>query len=247
MNEFFQRWTIGRRVLKNSLVSFVFLALFLSTSVVFAKPKVVVHLPIDVKAKTLQKQLAEQLPSLEVIVYGRSSDFHKAIKKQDGDAFLAFRVALEKGKVPVTVSIQGLIKGEGVEPYYLIGTSAPDLTESSKMATRDLLGRRAMPKFVNQALGFTKVKVKVANKTEDLLTLLQLNQVDLLLVRKSSIEKVQAKSNQKLETKKLSSMVFGLPAVGILNKEVEKAVVDAFLGMSTEAKKGLGVETWKKL
>lgn len=207
----------------------------------------VVHLPIDVKAKNLQKQLSKHLPSLEIIVYGRSSDFHKAIKKQDGDAFLAFRIALEKGKVPLTVSIQGLIKGKGAEAYYLIGTSTPDLSEGSKVATRDLLGRRAMPKFVNAALGFKKVKVKVANKTEDLLSLLQLNQVDLLLVRKSSIEKVQARSNQKLETKELSAVKFGLPAVGILNKEVEKAVVDAFLGMSTEAKKRLGVETWKKL
>mgnify|MGYP000591939348 CR=1 FL=1 len=199
------------------------------------------------KAKSLQKKLADQLPSLDIIVYGRSSDFHKAIKKQEGDAFLAFRIALENGKVPVAVSIQGTLKGKEAEPYYLIGTSAPTVSEGIKMATRDLLGRRAMPKFVNKALGFKKVKVKVANKTEDLLTLLQLNQVDMLLVRKSTIGKVQAKSNQKLETKEVSSLAFGLPAVGILNKEVEKAVVDAFLGMSTEAKKGLGVETWKKL
>jgi len=214
-----------------------------------AKPTVIVHLPIEMRPRGLERRLNEAAPSVAFKVMGRHGDFDKALKKEQADAVLSFFTTLEGArKYEARPTLQGHKGGQATEPYVLLSNRPINLSEGGTIGALTLLKRREMTAFVKGALGTSgKIKVRMAPKTEDLLTLLQLNMVEAILVRQSLVSSFQGKSTEPLVVQKLSDVRFGLPALGIISTQNEAEVVTAINGLGATIMGILGVDTWKKL
>ena len=218
---------------------------FSAPETALSNPRIIVHLPADARPRAVQRRLNTLVTSMDFVVYGRSADFQRALLKGDGDAFLAFRASLENGRRRVEVALQGTNKGESREPYVLIGKGSTELGEGVSLAALDLVGRRLMPKYVQGVLNLEqRPSLKVAARVEDLVTLLQINRVQLILARESSTAAILEKTNVKLKITKLRGVSFGYPALNIENQSMRATILSEFLSMDGEAKRLLGVEEW---
>ena len=248
-------WSLGKRKPKSRgggwVASFCCLVLF-SMSVAQAGPTVAVHLPLDIRPKALRSILRKAMPGVDIKVYGRVNDFLHALKKSPPDAVLAFRAAIDTTKEgmerDLKIQLQGQIKGMGSEPYVLMSRNPIEVGSGLKLGSIDLMGRKKMSEFIQKLLGFNKKpKVTLVAKTEDLLTLLQFNLVDAILIPNSAIDSYLNKTQLELEITELSKVKFGLPAVGVVNQEASSILVKAFMSLDNATKKILRVEKWKKL
>jgi len=218
---------------------------FFAPDTALSKPIIIVHLPAGARPRAVQRKLNTLITSMDFVVYGRSADFQRALLQGDGDAFLAFRASLEKGKRKVEVALQGVNKGRTWEPYVLIGKGRTQLGDGVSLAALDLIGRRLMPTYVQGLLNLERrPSLKVAARVEDLVTLLQINRVQLILARESSIAAILEKTNVELKITKLRGVSFGYPALNIENESMRATILSEFLSMDGEAKRLLGVEEW---
>lgn len=210
-----------------------------------AKPVVQVFLQLDAKSNVIEKTLREQLPELDVTVFGRLRDFDERLASGHPDALLSIGPVLQQHGAPP--NLQGYRGGKSVESYVLasVNQALEGTLEGKTIGVVELLGRDGTQSFVNRLLKTTNLRVKRVAKIEDLLSMLELSAADGIVVSGSTLATLAERSRLVIKVRELPDAAVGLPAVAVLNGAVRELVVKAFQHLDTATMHLLGIDTWR--
>ena len=210
-----------------------------------AKPVLHVFLQLDAKSNVIEKTLREQLPELEVTVFGRLRDFDERLTSGHPDALLSIGPVLQQHGTPPV--LQGYRGGKSVESYVLasVNQALEGTLEGKTIGVVELLGRDGTQSFVNRLLKTTNLRIKRVAKIEDLLSILELSAADGIVVSGSTLATLVERSRLVIKVRELPDALVGLPAVAVLNPAVRELVVKAFQHLDTPTMHLLGIDTWR--
>jgi hypothetical protein len=231
------------------------LALLLCASVAEAQaPKLFVFLATDLPTLKLQKALQNELAGVEVMAYGKSKDFLKAVKGQSADAILTYPVLLKDADVTSSV---GGVSGQGgdKDKHVLVSLGAGvDLGQIAglKVGVLDIVGRKLTEAFVMDFAGIGKPKKFTRTKKyQDLLALLLLKKVDAILLPSRLLPSFEAAAGAvALAQTDIPGKGVGLPMLGKLKSgdtANQKTLEDGVKKLSGELLGKLGVSKWRSL
>jgi hypothetical protein len=206
------------------------------------RPGLYVYLHRDITSASLGRSLAEQMPALDVVVFGRYRDFEEAFGERRPDAILALQPLLASYNVPVL--LQGRRAGQEWEPYVLLTKEIDGPLGGKHIGVVDLLGRGGTQDFVSKLLGTADIKLKRVTKMEDLLPLLQFAAADAVLIAGAEAPILTRRSRLPLRVRDLPDARVGLPAVGIVNRDVQDLVVRQVQSLDDAAARSIGVDGW---
>jgi hypothetical protein len=210
-----------------------------------AKPVVHVFLQLDAKPSVVEKTLQQQLPELDIVVFGRFRDFEEGLINGHPDAVLSITPVLEqRGKTPY---LQGQRGGKASEPYVLASVNQPlDGSLAGKtIGVVDLLGRDGTQTFLNGLLlKATDIRIKRVAKIEDLLPLLEFSAADAVVLPSSMLGRLLERTRLVIKSKELPGGPVGLPAVAVLNPTVRDLVVKSFQNLDLPTKRFLAIDSW---
>lgn len=210
-----------------------------------ARPVVYVFLQLDAKPNVVEKTLQQQLPELNVTVFGRLRDFEDGLTNNHPDAVVSIGPILKKhGKAP---SLQGYRDGKSVEPYVLasINQQLEGALGGKTIGVVDLLGRDGTQTFVNGLLNATDIKVKRVAKVEDLLSLLEFSAADGIVLPSAMLRVLMERTRLAIRWKQVPGAPVGLPAVAVLNALARDVVVKSFQHLDASSKRLLGIDSWR--
>jgi hypothetical protein len=210
-----------------------------------ARPSLYVYLHTQVKSSSLEKTLRQQLPALEVTVFGRFRDFEEAIARRQPDAVLALQPLL--ATLSLTPALQGMRGDKDWEPYVLMSeeSAAQGGPASAVVGVVDLLGRTGTQQLVSKLLGNPSIELRRVTKLEDLLPLLQFSAAGAVLVPGSAAKSFSERSRLRLRVHTLADARVGLPALGILRAEQRTLVIRQVQALDGDTLRMLGVERWR--
>jgi hypothetical protein len=202
--------------------------------------KLLVFLHVAVKQRALQSELQAALGHVVVTAVGRIGDFDRAL--HDGqDAVLTLPVVLEAHGL--TAKVRGRRKGSPDEKYALVGVDAPpDPAKVAVVGALDLLGRQGTTDFVQRLLD-AKPKVERVIKVEDLLSLLQMQRVEAIVLPARLVDALKTASRLNLAQRELAASV-GLPAVCALGPRAGD-VLAALNRLPMLLSGAMGVDEWR--
>ncbi len=210
-----------------------------------SRPLLYVYLQSEAKSSVLEKVLRQQLPDLEVIVFGRFRDFEEALTRRGPDGVLAIQPLLAALNVPP--ALQGMRGDRDWEPYVLMaeesGVQSP--AAASVVGVVDLLGRNGTQQLASRLLGNPTVELRRVTKLEDLLPLLQFSAAQAVLVPSASAKGFSERSRLRLRVHPLPDAKVGLPAVGVMKGDSRALLMRALQNLDATAYRMLGVERWR--
>lgn len=227
------------------LALLLFGVLFAVDALSLAKPRLIVYLHGNVKPHALQTALADRMPDTDVIVLGRHRDFQRELEGHP-DAVLAIEPVLAFHGLKA--DLQGVYAGRDTERYVLLSVGATIPRErfpSLTVGTIDLLGRDATAKFVARVLELsTPPQIKYVVKAQDLLSLLQFESADAVLVSERQAEGVKSLSKRDLRTTPLDARV-GLAAVAFRSDTARRSIRPSIRALDADTMRKLGLEGWR--
>jgi hypothetical protein len=209
-----------------------------------AETRVYVFAVTSIRPHVLQNLLESALPGVNVIVFGRVGDFARALEDAPPDAALA--------ATPVLVAfgqkaeIQGLKAGSAQEDYLVLSESevTADKLADLTIGCLDLMGRKALPGFVQGLLGLSREPaIQRVTKTEDLLQLLQFKRADAVLMPERFLADLQART--KMELKILRLPTAKVLRLGIAFPGNRQGVESALRSLPVPLLEQLGVDHWR--
>lgn len=202
--------------------------------------KLLVFVHVAVKQHALQGMLQSGLRGIDVTAVGRIGDFERTLKSGI-DAVLSTPPVLSAFRL--NAKLRGVRGGRTEERYSLVGVNTePDVVRIASVGALDLLGRDGTNAFVRQLLGASP-HVERVSKVEDLLSLLQMQRVNAILLPSRLFAEIKAASNLALVQKELVQLV-GLPAVAPTTPAGAQ-ILAAIASMPTALSKTLGVDSWR--
>ena len=209
------------------------------------RPSLYVYLHSEVKSSVLEKVLRQQLPSLEVTVFGRFRDFEEALARRQPEAILGLQPLL--ASVGVNVALQGLRADRDWEPYVLMAeeSALQSPTAAKVIGVVDLLGRAGTQQLVSKLIGNASVELRRVTKLEDLLPLLQFSAAQAVLVPGSAAKGFSERSRLQLRVFPLPDAKVGLPALGVWKPEARALIVSQLQALDADALRMLGIERWR--
>lgn len=228
-----------------AIIIIQFLALTLSYA---QRPKLYVFLPGKARAHFMQENLSEACPNIDITVFGRYRDFSKLTESGNPEAILVAPEVLNDHP-EYKVALQGLREGSSREPLVLLSVDKEVDLSGDKLPTIgivSLLDNKDLAKFASEKLK-TAVRIKVVAKLEDLLSLLQFQNADAVLIAKDHLDYFQQKSRLNFFIKELEGESIGLPvlAVGTEDTEALEALKKAFTELDNRYNTLLRVENWR--
>lgn len=204
-------------------------------------PRLVVFWP-GRSSSALQQSLRSQMAAVDVRVYSRTSSLRRGLA-EGADAVMASPSVLRSNGLSARLTAAG-----GNDGTYVAASLTTGLTRSGLSALTvgvvDELGRKGMPTLVAKLIGGTAPKLRRVTKVEDLLPLLQFDIAQAVIVRRRDFAALESRTQQKLHTITLVSHREPL-AVGFVEGGRRSAVERAVRGLNANAKKSLGVDSWK--
>jgi hypothetical protein len=206
--------------------------------------RVYVFAVLDLRPHVLEKMLEEQMPGVDVTVFGRVGDFSRALVEAPPDAALALSPVLTSfGLHP---DLQGTLGGSPLEEYVVVSEEELQQGQLGSLAIGciDLVGRKKLPAFVASVLGLSnEPEVMRVTKVEDLLQLLQFQRVRAILVAQRFLPELQART-------KMQFNVLRLPSAKVLRMAMafpgNRAAVEGLLrGLSRDVIERWGVDAWQ--
>jgi hypothetical protein len=210
------------------------------------RPSLYVYLHTEIKSSSLEKTLRQQLPGLEVTVFGRFRDFEEAVAREQPHAVLALQPLLAMLAIPPT--LQGLRGDRDWEPYVLMTeeSAAAGGPSAGVVGVVDLLGRNGTQQLAARLLGNPAVELRRVTKLEDLLTLLHLSAAGSVLVPDSAAKGLSERSRLRLRVQPLPDAKVGLPALGVRKGEARDLLVRELMKLDAEALRMLGLDRWRR-
>lgn len=203
-------------------------------------PRLLVFLHAAVKQRAFQSNLQASLQTLTVTAVGRINDLDRAIQEGQ-DALLTSPMVLRaRGLKP---QLLGYRQGRADESYALVSVGTPiDPARAASLGTLDILGREGTAAFVHRLLG-GNAAVERVTKVEDLLSLLQMQRVNAVLLPSRLYPELRAMSRLALVQKELPSRV-ELPALASVGPQGAQ-VVAALKALGARLARSLGVDEWR--
>jgi hypothetical protein len=209
------------------------------------RPRLVVYLHMNIRARALEGALQHELPGVDVMVVSRHRDFTRELAQHPDAALAVQSVLRDQGW---TSELTGLRAGQDTEPYVLLSIGAGvDVAHPAALVIGavDLLGRERTGAFVSGLLGSSApVSVKYVVKTEDLLALLQFQSVGAVMLSELEATRMKRISKLDLRTTPLGPRV-GLPAVVFTTDRGRSVIKPGVRALTAETLAKLGVDGWR--
>lgn len=207
-------------------------------------PRLFVFANADMRAHTLEKDLEDLLPGVDVTVFSRIREFEVAMQERPEGA-LARRVVLES--LGLQPALQGHDGGKSTERFVLVAAnrqaSVSEL-QGKTLGAVDILGRKNMDDFVSNVLGASAPKLKYVTHERDLLALLQFEAAAAVMTSEKWAELFRSKSEMKLTTSALPNEV-SLVAVAFSSPSARSALEGKLVAAAPRLKDKLGVTQWR--
>lgn len=234
----------GRRRFLLDLLGAVAGAATLTPSARAEGGRVHVFAVLDLRPHVLEKMLEEQMPGVDVTVFGRVGDFSRALVDAPPDAALALAPVLTS--LGLRVDLQGTLAGSPTEEYVVVSEVElqPSQLGSLAIGCIDLVGRKKLPAFVASVLALSnEPEVMRVTKVEDLLQLLQFQRVRAILVAQRFLPELQARTKMKFN-------ILRVPSAQVLRLAMafpgNRAAVEGPLrGLSLDLIGRWGVDSWQ--
>ncbi len=207
-----------------------------------------VYLPTTDRPRAVQDGLSGAYPNVSFVVFGRFQEFRQRVSHENPDAILTLPLISQEVEGYQTV-LQGYAQGQSSQALKLLTVGEQtQIAEEMVVGVVDLLGRRAMQEHTAKMLNLKSVRVRTVTKLEDLLTLLQFQDVDAILVQSSTVPFFINRSRLDLHAHALNQSRLGLPSIAIRvsGSGTGKRVKEAFVPLSSEIQALLGVESWQE-
>jgi hypothetical protein len=193
------------------------------------------------ETRALSRLFEAALPGVAVWTLTRSRDF-SAVRTRNPDAIVALApVLLANGFTPV---LQGYKGGQPSESYVLLSTRSVTASSVKSVGAIDILGRREMVKFVSSLLAGNEPQVAPVTKLADLLTLLQLGDVEAILLPARHANALVSRTRLSLTVTNLKGKGVGLPAF-CPSSAAGRRMKDAFADLPSSLLQEIGVDTWR--
>lgn len=231
----------------------IFLQFMLIYPAFAQKPKVFVFLPSEIRARQMANLLELRFQKkIDVFVFPRYTEFRDSVRESQPDAILTLEPVAEhcskimKDVVIYEPLVLGAKNGKKDDLYVFLSEKPVEQEKIKEMTIGvvNLMGRRAMPSYLEKSLG-VRPRIKTVSKIEDLLSLLQFQYVDAILVSESKLDYYRKRSELKLTTSSIDLSV-GLPALYISedNKKYKTFLLEIFTNLDQDTNRKLGVDTW---
>lgn len=206
-----------------------------------AEPSLYVFLHSLLEARAFSRLFEGALPGVTVWLLTRSRDF-RMVRSRNPDAVVALApVLLADGFTP---ALQGYKGGQASEPYVLLSTRPVTPGSVKSVGAVDVLGRREMTKFVSSLLGGNEPQVEPVTKLADLLTLLQLEKVDAILLPARHAKPLISRTRLSLTVTQLAGKGVGLPAFYPATAEGQR-IKGLFANLPASLLNEIGVDAWR--
>lgn len=209
------------------------------------RPRLVVYLHTNIRARALEAALQNQMPAIDIVVCSRHRDFERELA-QGFDAALAQQPVLKAHNLGI--DMRGTRGGDEKEAYVLlsIGTTV-DKADFARITVGavDLLGREKTAAFVANLLGTkSPPEIKFVIKSEDLLPLLQFGTARAVLVSEREATHIKGLSKLDLRQTPLAERV-GLAAISLRSDAGKRNIRAGIEGLDAETRRKLGVDAWR--
>ncbi len=219
-------------------------------------PRLYVYIPSYIRPYVIQKRLQDACPGLNITAFGDHREFGKAIINSSPDAILALErvVSIEKYEMyePLLVASK---EGKRYDRLSLISVGKPISREryaEISVGVVDILGRRKMKAMLRDFLDLSEEqtpKIKYVSRLEDLLSVLQVNEAEAILVQQDLIERYFLKrSKLDLKVTALEDARMGLAVMAVhddVPQEQRDLLVREIRQANPELFERLGVERWE--
>jgi len=209
------------------------------------RPRLIVYLQTQVRARALEAMLARQMPMVDVIVCGRYRDFTKELATSPEAALSLPTVLRAHG---LTLDLKAVRAGQESEAYVLLSIGKPVDKEhfpALVVGAVDLLGRDGTADFVATLLGLESPppEIKYVIKSEDLLPLLQFQSAEAVVLPEQEAARIKSLSKLDLKVTPLPTRV-GLPAVSFRSEASKRLIGPLIIALDAETQSKLGVDAW---
>lgn len=205
-----------------------------------------VFYPSLMSAASLQKELNEACPGIEIMVFGRFKDFEDRVTNDSPDALLTKPPVIEQIG-GYTVRLNGARKGDTSESYIFL--SVEKKIDAAKLSGQsigifDILGRKGMDVFVGKFL--TPVpKLRRVSKMEDLLQLLTFNMVEAILIPQAYEDYYKKISKLNFVITPIPDIKSGILALGVKQGKDAALIISTLKSLNEQYMSLLEVEEWK--
>ncbi|MBO1319032.1 hypothetical protein [Acanthopleuribacter pedis] len=219
------------------------------------KPTVYAFLPSNLRPHALQSLMNREAPEVDIVFFGRFREFEVQVLQNKPDAVLTYPMVVEYLSQSENLSYKPLVTGiraeKRVEPLMLMSVDRQiEVTsiDQTAIGVVSLMGRRQMGHFLADKFKVGKISIKTVTKLEDLLSLLQFEDVDAILVPESRLDYYKQRSKLNLVITPLPDVSYRLPILYVgpeAKEEDQKALREAFGKMEKGVINLLGVDQWQ--
>jgi len=205
-----------------------------------------VYYPSLSRPHVIQKELTNDIPGVQVTVFGLRDDFNAQVKSAPPDAILA-KGALTAMYPDYTMALSGVVNGKTTEQYLLLYIKAQLTTDNMPQRTIgvvDILPKKELETFVETLL-LAKVKLKRVKKIEDLLPLLSFGMADAILVPESQAAYFKNVSNLDFKEIRLETAAAPIASVCVRQNTAAPIILKHIRKLSGNINTMLGVDTWR--
>lgn len=205
-----------------------------------------VFYPSVMSAASLQKELNEACPGIEITVFGRFKDFEDGVISRAPEAILTKPDVI--GQIGgYAVRLNGSRKGDTEESYIFLSVNRQiDVSSLSgkSVGVFDILGRKGMEKFVGKFLNPVPQLQRVS-KIEDLLQLLTFNMAEAILIPEVYADYYKKISKLNFAKTPLPNMKAGILSLGVKQGKEAALTVKALTALNERYMSLLEVDKWK--
>jgi len=218
-----------------------------TASTTCAEGKLYVFYPTTARPHAVQERLQHVFEDLNVIVFGRQSDFQAKMNSDAPDAVIT-KPALIDGYIEYSVALKGVRKGKSHETYVLVSIGKPleplQVNNETVIGAIDLFGRNGMRSFVCQFFS-VEPKIRRVTKIEDLLPLLSFDMADGVIVEEIFMGYFKATSHMNFNATPLSAPKSGIVALCIKKNGKAGDAVEVLKGSDRSIGSLFEVDLWK--
>jgi hypothetical protein len=205
-----------------------------------------VFYPSLISAASLQKELNEACPGIELMVFGRFKDFEDRVANDSPDAVLTKPPVIEQIG-GYTVRFSGSRKGNTSESYIFLSVEkkiAAHNLSGNYIGIFDILGRKGMDAFISKFLSPVP-KLRRVSKMEDLLQLLTFNMVEAILIPEAYAEYYKKISKLNFVITPFPAMKSGILSLGVRQGKDAAQIISTLKSLNEQYMSLLEVEQWK--
>ncbi len=193
------------------------------------------------RAHALEKDISAALSGVNVTVFGRISDFVRAVENERPSAVLAPEPVFSI--IDYSPTLRGTFGGKTWEQYAIISQRGLSSRGAESVGAVDLLGRRKMPELVRQLLSSESTpRVIRVTRPEDLLPALAFNKAEAIVLPERLVGALKQRTSMELTTSAPAHARLGCLCVG---GAISDKLAPGLRGLPARLEADLGVDGWR--